>query len=288
MTRVNENQEKARMEQARMEKQAQKDARAKSDDFSRLVGQRQENTSKANASKQRQEGAMVKNQTAQTRAKASNALLARQGIQANKFQQALVQQGDQNIQQTKGETLTRTTEQHEVREFNTQQEQVREKKEMDKNERVQAVRDEDGEAGSGEGGMGGGGGGMGQSHDGSPGGQLEGVAGVGEAGSSQGAAEAQGALAQPRIAPEIIQKIVRQVLVGIDEKGLGTVHVDFKGSELEGTSMTITADGNKIHAKVFTDNKNLGRMFKASHTDLARALKSANLSLESLEVTGAV
>ncbi len=288
MTRVNENNEKQRLEQARQQKQALQDSRKSSDEFSKLVGQKQEQTSKANAAKQRQEGEAVKHQATQTRAKASNALLARQGIQANKFQQALQQQGTQNLQHTKAETTHRNTENQEVREFNTQQEQVREKKDMDKQERVQAVdRDEGRGSGSGTGGgdMGGG-----ASHDGDGHqNQLAGVGAIGEVDGAAATAEAQGAGSAPRIPPEIIQKIVRQVLVGVNQKGLSEVHIDFKGSELEGTSMVLTAEGNKIYARVFTDNRNFGRMFKASHTELAKTLKSAaNLSLESLEITGAV
>ncbi|MEO0814142.1 MAG: hypothetical protein AAFY60_14865, partial [Myxococcota bacterium] len=250
-------------------------------------GQKQEQTTKANASKQRQEGESVKHQTTQTRSKAGNLLLARQGIQANKFQQAMAQQGQQNLQHTKAETTQRNSENQEIRDFNTAQEQVREKKEMDKQERVQALDRDDGESGghAGGGDMGGG-----ASHDGDGAQhQLSGVGAIGEASAATATAEAQGAGAAARIPPEIIQKIVRQVLVGVNKKGLSEVHIDFKGSELEGTSMVITADGNKIYARVFTDNKNFGRMFKASHTELARTLKSAaNLSLESLEVTGAV
>lgn len=288
MTRVNENNEQQRLEQARQQKQAVKDARKNSDEFSKLVGQKQEQTSKANAAKQREEGEAVKHQVTQTRAKASNALLARQGIQANKFQQALQHQGQQNLQHTKAETTHRNVENQEIREFNTQQEQVREKKEMDKQERVQSVdRDEGRGSGSGTGGgdMGGG-----ASHDGDGSQhQLAGVGAVGEADGAAATAEARGAGSAARIPPEIIQKIVRQVLVGVNQKGLSEVHIDFKGSELEGTSMVLTADGNKIYARVFTDNRNFGRMFKASHTDLAKALKNAaNLSLESLEITGAV
>ncbi|MEL6545713.1 MAG: hypothetical protein AAFQ82_13860, partial [Myxococcota bacterium] len=146
MTRVNENNEKQRAEQARQQKQALKDSRKNSDEFSKLVGQKQEQTTKANASKQRQEGESVKHQTTQTRSKAGNLLLARQGIQANKFQQAMAQQGQQNLQHTKAETTQRNSENQEIRDFNTAQEQVREKKEMDKQERVQALDRDDGES----------------------------------------------------------------------------------------------------------------------------------------------
>lgn len=287
MSKVNENREQQRMEQARMEKRVQQEARQKSDDFSKLVGQKQEQVAKNNSAEQRQKGEAVKHQGTQTRMKAGNALLARQGIQANKFQQAMAQQGQQNLQQTKGETTHRTSEHHEVRDFQTQQEQVRERKEADKHERVQAIDHDEGEAQTGAGG-GGDFGGDG-SQEGSPrDSQLQGVGQAGEANATAAGTDVAGA-AGPRLPPEVLQKIVKQVLVGKNQQGLGEIHIDFKGSELDGTSMVLTSEGSKIYAKVFTDNRNLGRLFKASHTELSRAMRDgANLSLESLEVIGAV
>lgn len=237
---------------------------------------------KATASKNRQKQQSHQSQTQRSGSKKQDALLARQGIQGRNFLETLANKRQQSGQQVRQEAASRTSEHDDAREVRAQGERVQERQEMDANERVQSIRDEEGGGQSGEGSTEGGSG-MGQS---AHGGQQSAL-GAGESSIPHGVVEAGMVGASPKIAPEVIQQIVRQVLVGVNKQGLGTVHIDFKGSELEGTSMSIEADGNKIYAKVFTDNRNLGRRFKASHTELARALGQANLSLESLEVMGA-
>jgi hypothetical protein len=283
--RVDNNREAQRSEQKRIEKQAMKDSRKGSDEFAKLVGQKQENTSKANQSKERTKGEMLKQTLAQKSMKGSNALMARQGIQANKFQQALQKQGTDNLQQTKSESTHRNDESQEVRHFNDQQDQVRERKEMDRNERVQGLRDDDAQSGSGSGGgFGGGANEGGQQHEQGQQSALAGTSAIDAAGAPTAQAAAQAAASAPQIPPHVIKEIVERVFVGVNTEGLNEFTIDLKGMMLEGTTLQISADGAKIFAKVTTNDKNVGRLFKASEGELARVFGRKGLRLESMSI----
>lgn len=283
--KVDSNRETRRDEQKRIEKQALKESRKGSDEFSKLVSQKQENTAKANQSEVRQKGEAMKQQLAKSQMRGSNALLARQGFQANKFQRALQKQGSENIQQTKGEVAHRSAETQEVRQFNDQQEQVRERKEMDRNERVQGIDRDDAGGGSGGGGFGGGGQEGSRQQDRGSQAMIQGAAEVEGVGADRAAQQAQAPApsGQP-IPPHIIKELVDRVFVGVNQKGLNEFTIDLKGTMLAGTTLQISANGGRIYAKVQTGDKNVGRLFKASEGELARVFARKGLRLESMEI----
>ena len=99
-------------------------------------------------------------------------------------------------------------------------------------------------------------------------------------------AQAAGAPAQ-MLSPQMLQEIVRRVLVGVNEEGLSEFHIEFADDVLSGARLNLTARDGKITAKFFTPDKNTGRLLKASEGELARLFARKGLSLQQLEVESA-
>lgn len=282
MTRVNDERETQRYEeQKRVEEKDKAQKEQAREDFSRLVS-RKEAQQRANEQLNQQNAAA---RTAQ-RARGQEALIARHGIQSQTFQQHLEKRGAELVTDNRARLGEREHDSKETRRGEAQQE-VREKRELDQREgRVSAVSRDD--RGKGGGAGGGGAGGDAASEGGA--GQQQGMGGQHLGGldaplAAPTVAEAQ-ASAAPRLPPDVIQKLVERVYVGVNKEGFGEFHIEFKESVLAGSRLAISARDGKVFARFHSDDVNVCRLLKASEGELSRAFGRKGLRLERLEVEG--
>ncbi len=279
MTRVNDNRDAQRAEQERVNERLQKEKqRTDKDDFSRLVSQKQDKTAKANKDQQLQQGKELGQQAQAAKAR----LAARQGIQAQSFQEQLSKKGQENLGNQQLQTQSRTTESKETRrataEKTTSDTKERVGKEGDK---LAAISRDDRESGGHGSGKDSGGKEMGQQQQQS---NLTGQAQV--AAQSQAQTAAVQTAQTPQIPPELVQQIVERAMVGLNKEGLSEFHIEFKENVLAGSSLRLTARDGKINAHFRTGDVNVARLLKASEGPLARAFARKGMSLESLQVEG--
>lgn len=287
MSRVNESREAQRLlEQRRHEEQNKDQAKSKNADFSRVMTQRQDNTARANQKAQADSGRLAGQQS-----EAGSALLARQGIQANRFAAQLQQQGKQSLTQGKSQSKSRRAESEEThRSAGHREAAADDKRVMKQADKLQAIsrddhqqQDRGGDLGGGrEGERGDKGGKEGREAQAAQPGQLAQAQGPQQAAPTQ---QAQ-AVAAPRLPPEVINQIVERVLVGVNKQGLSEFHIEFKGNLLAGTSVHVTAQDGKISARFESPDANVRRLVKSSEGELARAFARKGLKLERLEVNG--
>ncbi len=90
----------------------------------------------------------------------------------------------------------------------------------------------------------------------------------------------------PRLSTEQLEAIVSRVFAGLDGEGLKHFHIEFKGDQLGGLSLDLSAEGGKITARFTAKDKNLARLLKASEGPLARAFAHRGLNLHRFEVEG--
>jgi hypothetical protein len=88
--------------------------------------------------------------------------------------------------------------------------------------------------------------------------------------------------APQKIPEEVLAALVKEVYVGVNEKGLSTFRVEMKDGALKGVAMEVTANGGKI-ALTFTGlDDNMKRLFRASEGDIMRRLGQKGLALDRL------
>jgi hypothetical protein len=274
MSRVDEEREVQRYEdQAQAEQAAQEKRKNEDRDFERLVKQKQVVQQKIITQRQ--------NQRFMKKSAASTALLARQGIQANRFQETLQGQATKSNTDTKTQQQTRTTDMQETKRT-IEKDQVQEKKLLDKQaDRVDAVDRDDKQKNQQGGDM------DGNNADKkgfSAGQQMATASGVG-ATFSPGDVKGAGG---PRLSPEVIAEIVKRVMVTCGEnlEGLKEFIIEFRENVLAGSRLKVSAKNGKISATFETENADVRRLIKSSEGELARAFQSKGLYLERLEVTG--
>jgi len=278
MARVTDNRDVQRQNEARrVEKQGLEKTKREGQEFSKLVSQRQESTSKANQKAVAQQG-----RQASSRGAAGKALLARRGIAANQFEAKLQQMGQKSLGNNEVQSESRGKQARNTKqagqEKKTRGDKARINKEGDK---LAAISRDDREGQQGGGG---------NLDGGDSGNQSQLASGAGAVAQAEGAQTAatqqvQGATA-PRISPELVQQLVERVLVGVNKEGLSEFQIEFKQDVLAGSRLSITAKDGKISAKFHTDDTNIGRLLKASEGELARAFGRKGLTLERLEVEG--
>lgn len=261
--------EEARQTNVRTEKQLQ-EARVK---FGQALDQKK---TEKNASNQQQ----VAQQRNAAMGKASNAaLLARQGMQAQaKFAAMLNNAGTENLQRTDSEVSVRREDVQE-KELSRAEDQVEITREEIREEQRQqdlhfAAVDPDQQGQHSR--QGGQGGGQGDQRD-----QAPATTGVGGAAQAQ---ESGHSANMPRIPEAVLQELVKRVMVGVDQNGLGTFVIQLKNDVLGGATMQITARDGKISAKFTVSDENTGRLLKASEGALSRAFGRRGMQLERLEV----
>jgi hypothetical protein len=285
MTRINDDTSGVRdaqlQEQERAaEKRSKEKASNDKQEFSRLVEQNRQSSQKGKHEQDTQRGHEAGQQAA-----ASSRLLARQGIQANTFQQTLQRQGGESLGEKQLQTKSRDTESTDSKKSVEHRDSETTQQRVDKQQdRLAPIsRDDRQGGGKGESGDGGGGKEMGSQSD-----------GFGAAG--QGIAQAQGAQAggpaqvqgsaAPQLPQAVIQQIVERVMVGVNQEGLSQFRIEFKDNVLSGSVLTLTAKDGKVSAHFETRDVNVKRLLKASEGPLARAFGHKGLTLEKFEVSG--
>jgi hypothetical protein len=273
MTRVNENRDTQRREQERVQERVNKEKqRTERDDFAKLVAQKQEKTAKATRDHQLQQGRQLGHEAPAARAR----LAARQGIQANNFQEQLQKKGRENLGNQQLQAMSRGKEAKETRHATTDKttSETRERvgREGDK---LAAISSDDREASRGDKGESGG---KEMGQQGNLAGQSQVIA------QSQAAHAGAARGAQGTIPAEVMQQIVERVMVGVNKEGLSEFHIEFKENVLAGSSLRLTAQGGKVSAHFRTTDANVKRLLQASEGPLARAFARKGMSLDTLEV----
>jgi hypothetical protein len=284
MTRINDDGSNVRdtqvQEQERAnEKRSKEKAKHDSQEFSRLVEQNRQSNQKG-----KREQDMSRGQETSQQAAASSRLLARQGIQANTFQQTLQRQGEHSLGDKQLQTKSRENESADTKKAVEHKDSEATQQRVDKQQdRLAPISRDDRQGGNkGESGEGGGKE-MGSQADGF-GAQGQGVAQT-QGAQASGPAQVQGK-SGPQLPQAVIQQIVERVMVGVNKEGLSQFRIELKENVLAGSVLTITAKDGKISAHFETRDKNVGRLLKASEGPLARAFAHKGLTLERLEVTG--
>lgn len=125
-----------------------------------------------------------------------------------------------------------------------------------------------------------GGGGAGEQRD-------DGGAAAAAAAKTKSAAAVQGAQA-PRevkqIPPELLEKLVSAVYLGVNQKGLKEFQIELKDGPLKGAFLKITAEGGKVGLRFEGLGTEERRLVEASKGELMRRLGKKGLSLARLEV----
>lgn len=283
MTRVEENREAQRMaEQKLLQDQDTKKTRESGDQFQKLVTSKQATTQHAvkRVTTTQRDGQQRQN-TGQ-RSEAQNALLARQGIHAQRFQGELQHKGTETLQTNKNEAKQRTDDMKEKRVVEERSDGAERKLEQSRDPLAAISRDERGK-GQGDGGEMGHGGGdnSGGQMGSSQGGAMQAEA-MGQAAPTQGA---QGTNA-PRLSPEVIQALVQRCLVFKDLKGRQEMEITLRENVLGGATVKITAENGDISLRFATQDTNVRRLLKSgeSQGELARAFESKGLRLKQIEV----
>lgn len=283
MTRVEENREAQRMaEQKRLQELDAKKSRESSDQFQKMVAGKQQTNAQAvkRVTTTQRDGQQRQNMG--QRSDAQNALLARQGIQAQRYQGELHQKGAETLQTNKNETKQRTDDMKEKRVVEERADRAERKLEQSRDPLGAISRDERGK-GQGDGGEMGHGGGdnSGGQMGSSQGGAMQAEA-MGQAAPAQGA---QGTNA-PRLSPEVIQALVQRCLVFKDLKGRQEMEITLRENVLGGATVKITAENGDISLRFSTQDTNVRRLLKSgeSQGELARAFESKGMRLKQLDV----
>jgi hypothetical protein len=111
-------------------------------------------------------------------------------------------------------------------------------------------------------------------------------AGVGamKANTVQQAQQASAAHEVKQISPELLDKLVSAVYLGVNDKGLKEFQIELKDGPLKGASMRISAEDGKVSLRFDGLDGNTKRLIEASKGELMRRLSGKGLSLSKLEV----
>jgi hypothetical protein len=267
-------------DQARAEKDTEEKRRTEDRSFERLVQQKRQAEQRQVQQKQMQRHA--------GKSAASQALLARRGIQSQKFQETLQQQADETIDQAKSGIQERTGDLRETKKSSDKKSEVEDRRKVDKQEgdklaeRYDRISRDDPRKNQQGGSMGGDTDSNADKKGFSAGQSTAAVAGTG----ASVAPEEVAPSSMLRLPPEVIQKIVERVMVGVNTEGLNEFHIQFHEHVLSGSSLSVTAKDGKITARFTTDDVNVKRLLKASEGELSRVFHQKGLYLDRLEVTG--
>ena len=277
MSRVENKDAQRAKETQRVEKKNADQTRSEGQKFAQMVNSKQSNVKKGTKS-------AVLQKMAQKSA-GSQALLARQGIMAGKFQSVMQHQGKASLD-GKALTTKSRSEDGETKKAGGEKETKADNKAIDKHgDKLAAISRDDRQSGGGGGGGGGGMGGGSNSGERNDAIAAGGAAALGESSGTQEAQAVAGANA-PKLPQAVVDELVKRVMVGVDKEGLSQFHIEFKEDVLAGSRMQISVKDGKISVKFETEDVNVGRLLKASEGQLHRAFAHKGLSLERLDVTG--
>lgn len=98
------------------------------------------------------------------------------------------------------------------------------------------------------------------------------------------ASEAKAPHEVKQIPPELLEKLVTAVWLGVSQKGLKEFHMELKDGPLKGAFLKISADGGKIALRFEGLGADERRLVEASKGELMRRLENKGLALGRLEV----
>ncbi|MBI5507933.1 MAG: hypothetical protein HY903_04160 [Deltaproteobacteria bacterium] len=280
MTRVDDNRDvQQAVEKRRQEEIDRTKAREKTQDFSRVISQKQDTVKKSGERQGQQSETLKQGQKSQ----AQTALLARQGIQGKNFQQELQGRGDASRGEKAVQSKSRDSESSETRRASDEGQMKADKKKVDQQgDKLAAISRDDRGKNQGGGDMGGGKE-SGAGGDKMPGQGLPMAAAQGQMVTST--AKTEGA-AGARLPQDVLQAIVDKVFVGMNKEGLSEFHIQFKDNVLAGSSLKISAKDGKVSATFNTTNSGVKRLIESSEGELSRAFSAKGMTLERLEVRG--
>jgi hypothetical protein len=269
MSRVDERQQAERVqEQKRVDTQLQKQRDAqKGQEFARVVEQKRGELGQA----ARQESA-----ASARRAALPQAVSAREHAAAKQFHALLEKRGDDSAEQFgKAQKTGDNKVRQESDESRSDAHGVARRSDAQQDHLEAISRDDprheqpgDGDQGSGA--------------------HQDGGAFQGQKGETQWAAQpalvkaAAGPLPSPQA--QLVEQLVKRMLVGIGPDGLAEVHCEFQTGVLAGAWMKVSAQGGQISVSIRCGEESTRRLLKASHHDLSVALKKHALTLAEFDV----
>jgi hypothetical protein len=275
MSRVDENRDAQRAaEQRRLDEQNRVKQQAQSDQFKKVVEQKQAGAQQAQlkqSAQQQGKGKASGQAAAQGKSSASTALLARQGIQSRTFSETLHKRGEASSEKARVDSKGRRDDldQKDVKALDRKETEREERREA--HDPLGAVagdeQREQGTGGEGAGGM-------------DMGGQQQ----PGFIAQPQAAQQAAPGAGAPRLPPEVLQRLVERVFAGVTPEGLSQFTIELKGDVLGGARLDVTGKDGKISCTFHTSDQNVGRLLKASEGALSRDFAQKGLSLERLDV----
>lgn len=99
------------------------------------------------------------------------------------------------------------------------------------------------------------------------------------------ASEVQGAAGAKQLPPEVVEALVKQVMIGVNEKGDHVFRIELRDGVLQGATLQITAKNGKIGIDVGGLDDNARRLMQASVGSLQRGLAARGLALDHLTVS---
>lgn len=281
--RIDENREAQRaQEERRLNNQNKAKQKEASDQFQKVISGQQESARQRTQQEQaRRQGDRGKPAAPSNKGGAQNALLAKQGIKSRNLAEQLHQRGEASVDKSRRDLKGRRDDVHERATASNDKQAKTDNEVVSKQQDRLAPISRDDRREQGGGGLGGGdsqGGDSSMDFGGQP--QTAAPLGAADLGKS---APTEGPHA-PRIPPEVIRALVDKVFAGVTPEGLSQFTIEFKGDVLGGARLDVTAKDGKITCTFHTDDKNIGRLLKASEGQLARTFAQKGLTLERLAV----
>ncbi|MEE2961342.1 MAG: hypothetical protein VYA34_11405 [Myxococcota bacterium] len=276
--RVQDRREAQITEQKRLEKETSKKDTQKSSDrkFSQTMkNAASETTTRSNQppSTNRPKGAASKNSSAQ-------ALAARKGIASQKFSDTLFGTGEKNLNYSKDLSSNRAEQKDQERlEFNDskQQDSV---KELNENDPLAAISERQSQSGQG--------GSFGQPHDEGhqpETGSLDTIDNIGNPSGTKNVKQSQGAGQAGQIPPAILEKLVNQVMAGVDEIGQPQFIIELNQETLQGARIEIKRAEDGIEIIFTSPHKDIQNLIKSNENRLHRAFHHRGLNLNKVSVS---
>lgn len=114
---------------------------------------------------------------------------------------------------------------------------------------------------------------------------VDGARRAGAAQQSESAQEVQGAAGAKELPPEVLEALVKQVHIGVNEKGEAMFRIELQDGVLQGASLQVTSKNGKVGLEISGLDDNARRLVQASVGSLQRKLESRGLALDSLTVS---
>ncbi|HET6347408.1 MAG TPA: hypothetical protein VFH51_20930 [Myxococcota bacterium] len=271
-------------EQKLMEKRLESKRSAESQTFSKYVAGLQQSRAQDGKAQDERKGATHQ----QGQQSAREALMARQGITANRVAQDMQAHGDAALLRNRRQVEGKEAERGERRAMLERLQDGQEKKTVTHNP-VTAKHGSDGStqerdkdkkaAGSRDPAKDG-------AFQGMTGGAFTPVAGIAASQYGSSSAGAPAALSAKEVIDELVARVVEHVYQGVDAKGFGLIQVQLRDNVLAGSTLTLHSTAAGVSLKVATGDPDVERLLSAGATakELSTVLEGRQIRLTGLEV----